>query len=134
MKLQIFELSSKAAYLLWDSTNHGNALDNWYCAEDIASFFERLNLISHTLLEELLTLDKKDEEYINFVRNIAFRIYIYTNDNDKIKNWFIAESLLKNAEWTNAVLGMANYYRNNKVNPDLKKDIKSDLIRNYYNS
>jgi hypothetical protein len=74
-----------------------------------------------------------DPAYIHFLRHVAFRIYIYTDQPDAESNWMIAERLLVNPEWVMALVAMASIYKSEKNNKDFIKDVRSDNVRAYYN-
>lgn len=132
MKEKLFNSINVAAYFLWEYTQSDNALGLWYCAEDIANFLERNGVITHDKLSGILSSDKDDVNYVDFVRQIAYRIYFYTNDSDDRSNWFIAETLLNNYEWQEVILSAALIY--NHINNDmgLIRCIRSDFVRNFY--
>lgn len=130
MKERLFECINVSAYFLWEYTRNENALKLWYCAEDIAYYFKQNNITSVQKLNEIINNGKYDYSYINFVRNISYRIYSYTGDSKATDNWFVAEKLLKNLEWCCAEIDAANILENANKNSDILKIIKSDKIRN----
>lgn len=111
---QLWEDTKTAAYLLWEGTQSQNALGLWYCAEDIAYFLETKDVLSIASLENVLALPCYDITYVCFVRNIAFRIFYATGQDDPIANWYQAERLLQNREWKNAVISMAQAFHEAK--------------------
>ena len=108
MNNQVFESTKLAAYFLWEYTNHNNALSLWQCAENIANYFHNKNLLSIKNIHDIIYLPKNNPAYVNFIRNISFRIFIYTNNFDDKFNWFTSEKLVTNSEWLLAVLNIAN--------------------------
>jgi hypothetical protein len=132
VEMQLFNVTNKAAYFMWDATKHENALEVWYCVEDLASYLERNNVTSEKAVGDICALDKKDARYLDFFRNAAYRIYIHTNTRDALANWFDAENLFKNAEFTEAILEMAKIYRDNKSKAGFSKNIRSASIKEYY--
>ena len=132
MDSNLFDATNKAAYFLWDTTKHGNALEVWYCAEDIGSFFERSNILTLNDLNNITDLPHSDGRYVNFIRNIAFRIFLFTDCDDHIVNWYATETLLHNGEWVTKILEMATIFRNHKTDSDFMSKIKSSSVKQYY--
>ena len=128
----LFDNTKKAAYFLWEYTQVDNTLQLWYCAEDIACFLEQSVILSGKQLEAILALDVYDLGYIQFVRHIAYRIYIYTNNNDALFNWYAAERLLANGEWRQAVIHMAYTYNTQKTVAGGLSCIHSGHVKNFY--
>lgn len=128
----LFEKTKIAAYFLWEYTHHANSLNLWSCAEDIACYFEQFRLESVNDIREILRKGYKDEEYIQFVRQIAYRIYIYTNVTNAQYNWAAAEKLLLNGEWCNAMIYMADEFRSYKEGGADVSTIRSPQVREYY--
>lgn len=132
MNESLFNSTKVAAYFLWEYTEHDNALSLWYCAEDIAYFFERKEYFHFNDLLDIILRDTKDMKRVNFTRHIAFRIYIYTRNSDRIKNWFIAERLLNNQEWAESVCSIATIYHENKTNFSKLVGVRSEQVKQYY--
>jgi len=132
MNETVFEHTKRAAYFLWEYTHVDNTLQLWYCAEDIACFLEQADILNESRLEAILALDVYDLGYIQFVRHIAYRIYIYTNNSDALFNWFTAERLLGNGEWREAVLFMAYTYSTAKNMTGGLSCIHSVHIKSFY--
>ena len=107
MKTFLSENTKIASYLLWESTKYDNPLSHWYCCENIAYYLETKDITTPKALKEITSRNRFDLDYIHFVRNIAFHIFINTKNPDKDANWFIAEGLLNNAEWCRAITNMA---------------------------
>ena len=107
MDKEIFESTKLAAYFLWEYTNCDNALSSWQCAENIAQYFKNENLFCSESIFSVIRLPKNNFSYINFIRQIAFRIFIYTKNNDDKANWYAAEKLIFNREFLLAVLNVA---------------------------
>jgi len=132
MNIDLFNSTKLAAYFLWETTQYGNALELWYCAEDIASFMERFQVETEADVEAVLRQGKTDPGYIEFLRHVAFRIYIYTNREDADTNWFDAERLVCNVEWRRASVAIARIYRQGKQETGALAGVKSEAVREYY--
>lgn len=133
MKELLYRNTEKVAYFLWEYTRHSNALDLWYCAEDICFFLCGRGIIATEDLRKIITLPKKDETYVEFVRHIAYRIHVFTQDQDALKNWFAAEKLLQNGEWFDAVIGIAGIYtqiRDGEI--EIADSIRTERIRKLF--
>ena len=128
----LFENTKLAAYFLWEHTRLDNTLMLWYCAEDIACFLERSDILSSRRLEAVLSLDVYDLGYIEFVRHIAYRIYVYTGNCDALFNWFTAERLLGNGEWRQALICMASIYNKQKAVAGGLSSVHSGHVKNFY--
>jgi hypothetical protein len=107
MNTKLFEHTKLASYFLWEYTHYDNALKLWHCAQDMAGYMKRAGITSHTDIEAIKNKGTHDPAYVSFVRHIAFRIYIYTNNDDALANWYSAEKLLNNYEWCVAAAGIA---------------------------
>ncbi len=132
MKSELFENTRMLAYLLWEQTKSENALGLWYCAEDLANFFDMNGITNFTNLNALLEKERFDPAYINFVRNIAYRLYLYTGNANQKRNWFLAENILNNQECCLYIISAASIYNNIQDEKDIVKSIRSELVRNYY--
>lgn len=132
MKEKLYESIKVAAYFLWEFLQHDNALSILYCSEDIAHIFQVNGITSHERLNELVSLEKDNYIYINFVRTIAYRIYFYTGNEDDFENWFVTEKLLCHFEWADAVITVSNIYDNIKNDKELIKGIRLDPVRAFY--
>lgn len=128
----LFDSTKLAAYYLWEHTGCENALNLWYCAEDMACYFEQFNILEKQRVDAILRLGVYDPGYIQFVRHIAYRIYIYTNRTDDTANWYAAERLLANGEWTDALLDMSAIYHKEKTNQSVMNEVRSENVRAYY--
>jgi len=124
--------TKKAAYFLWEYTFHEDPMVHWTCAEDIACFFEGGGIVSTDALDEILRLGKYHHRYIDFMRHIAFRIYIYTHQKDAKTNWYAGERLVANGEWRGALANMARIYRQEKNNADFLASLRSEKARRFY--
>ena len=120
------------SYFLWEYTMHDNALDLWYCAEDIAFYAEQFDMTQDNVLHQIKYTGKYDYGYVEFIRNISYRIYVYTRCKDSQTNWFLAEDLIENKEWVNELANMSAIYRKIRQNQLDACIIRSDKIRNYY--
>lgn len=133
MKDILTESTKVASYLLWEHTRHNIALDLWYCAESIAFYFEKNNITTMVALEEIMQRPKNEFEYIRFLKNVSYRIFLSTNNKDHLNNWFISESLLNNYEWCRAIVNMAYVFRairEGKVETGIRTDwIKKELAK-----
>jgi hypothetical protein len=107
----LYERTKLAAYYLWDETGCDRALELWYCAEDAACFLEQSNITDSVTVYGITKLGRLSEAYIWFVRNIAFRLYVYTGETDELRNWYTAERLIGSEAWVGAVTGMAGLLR-----------------------
>jgi len=132
MEETLFKNTKLAAYFLWEYTRLDNTLQLWYCAEDIACFLEQSDILSGEQLESILALNVYDLGYIQFVRHIAYRIYIYTGNDDALFNWYTAERLLGNGEWRQAVAYMASTYGIQKTVAGGLSCIHSGHVKNFY--
>jgi hypothetical protein len=130
----LFENTKLAAYFLWERTSSDNTLSLWNCVEDIACCLEQNGLLAPEKIVDILNLGKYDLKYIQFVRHIAYRIYIYTNRDDKLANWYCAESLLDNGELRSAVCKMAAIYSQEKHTANGLSELRSGQVKNYYDS
>ncbi len=129
----IFDDIKVIAYFLWEYTHSDNALGLWTCAEDIACHFEEFDL-SMDDFAYIKGLSKYDYNYISLLREIAYRIYVYTGNEDHIFNWFVAERLIENGEWCNAIVKVASFYGSQKQNDDFVSGIRSLKVRKFYSS
>lgn len=132
MNTDLFECTKLSAYFLWEATNCENALTLWYCAEDIACYFERNDITDSASINIFKNRSKYDIAYINFVRNIAYRLFVYTNNTDAMSNWFAAERLLDNLEWCQATISISARYLSEKSSQDFVNGIRSTNVKSYY--
>jgi len=133
MNDELFECTKMAAYFLWEHTGCDNALSLWYCAEDIACYLEQNSIFSYENVNDIIELGYENAAYIYFVRHIAFRIYIYTNCDDALTNWFAAERLLDIDEWIKSITTMAVIYRKEQANHTVMDEVRSENVRTFYN-
>lgn len=98
------EATKLAAYFLWEHTNYKNALELWYCAEDIAMYLKTKHLIHQKNIDDIVHRGVYNYSYVSFIRNIAFRLFVYTKNNNSEFNWYAAEKLISNKEWCYALL------------------------------
>jgi hypothetical protein len=132
MNKELLENTKIATYFLWEYTKCENAMELWYCAEDIAYYLERNEIHKIENIHEILKKGKSSFEYIYFIRNISFRIYLYTKNQNCAYNWYTAERLLFNGEWCDAVLKMANSFKANKGNAESLSGVHLETVRKYY--
>lgn len=119
------------SYFLWEYTKYDNALRLWCCAEDIVCFLLENNIKTKDNFMDIILMDKRDEGYKEFIRNISYRIYEYTGDGTKDKNWFAAEKFVGNYECIEACVSLANIFTNSKKNDEIYRFIKSQNAREY---
>ena len=125
-----FECTKISAYYLWEQTQCDNALLLWYAAEDIACFFEQANILDPNIVEGIRKLGPGSEGYVWFVRNIAFRLFLYTDNNNDLDNWFLVERLLGNSAWVQNLTAMASMLHADSSSTI--KQVRSDMIRSFY--
>jgi len=130
MERDWFENTKLVAYYLWENTAYDNALALWYAAEDIASFFEQANILDLEMVESIKRLGLASEGYVWFIRNIAFRLHVYTQNQSELTNWFLVERLLNVPEWTTSLTNMASILRTDTAGT--VSQIRSDAIRIFY--
>lgn len=132
MKEKLYDSIRITAYFLWEYTQNENALGLWCCAEDLACFFQKSNIVTDEDLQSILNLGRYSSTYVTFVRNISYRIFLYTHCKDTMRNWLLTEKLLENYEWKNSVVTAAMVYNNIRCDLNLIKCIRCESIRNYY--
>ncbi len=126
----MFENTKITAYYLWEYTKFDNALNLWHCAEDIAYYFEINDLLTFQQVLQITQSSKHETQYIDFIRNIAFRIHICTGCNNALHNWYIAERVIFNHECLVALLEVTNIYRRIRNGDDtITQNIRSEWIR-----
>ena len=130
MEKNWFESTKIAAYYLWEHTGYENALDLWYAAEDIACFFEQANILDTEMIDGIMGLGTASGGYIWFVRNIAYRLHLYTQIPDEFSNWFLAERLLAIPPWIENLTDMAIILRTDANNT--MGQLRSDIVRSVY--
>jgi hypothetical protein len=134
MNQPLFENTKLAAYFLWERTACENTLNLWNCAEDIACYLEQNEILSSERIVDFLKYGRFDIRYIQFVRHISFRIYLYTGREDSLANWFAAESLLENGEWRSAIAAMALICNEGKNTINGLNELHSGQIKSFYDS
>ena len=118
-----------AAYYIWEQTGCEQALDLWCCAEDIALYFEQSNILTPAAVQSMQAQGTHSGAYMHFVRNIAYRLYIYTGNPHDLANWYLAERLVNMAGFIGHLTIMAALLRTkNRV----IIDALSDTVREYY--
>ncbi len=132
--MDLMDWTKIAAYFLWEYTAYDNPLTLWYCVEDMACCLESRNITTAAALDEIKKRGVYDFGYVEFVRKIAFRIYIYTNREDSLANWFAAEKLINNGEWCHAIINVASTYAKEKESPDFISKLRSDQAKKHYGS
>jgi hypothetical protein len=104
----MIERTKLAAYYLCEYSGNDNTLALWYCAEDIASLFERCQIYTEDGLQNVLRLHHSEREYKAFIRHVSFRLHLYLGIMDELYNWHLAERLLNNPEWRAAIIFLAS--------------------------
>ncbi|MCL1988573.1 MAG: hypothetical protein FWG64_11495 [Firmicutes bacterium] len=125
-----FESAQIVSYHLWETMGYDNALDLWYAVEDIACFFEQSNIFSLEMVDSIKGLGVKSEGYIWFLRNISYRLYLYTHNVDELSNWFLIEKLLDNVPWVENLAAMAVMLR--KDMESTAGHVRSHVVRSFY--
>ena len=125
-----FEYAKMTAYYLWEHTGCEDALDLWYAAEDIASFFEQANILDAKMVEGIVKLGPGSEGYIWFVRNIAFRLHVYAKNSDDLANWYLVEKLLNTPAWVQSIVAMAFMLSADDI--EAISQVRSDPVRSFY--
>jgi len=132
MNTQLFDSTKVTAYFLWEYTQCDNALGLWTCAEDIANYMEFAGIFSPEKIKEITDNGLFSFEYIGFLRHIAFRIHVYSRQEDAETNWFAAERLINNYEWCVSVTQIAQIYNDNKHNFKALSGVRSEQVRQNY--
>lgn len=125
-----FESTKLASYHLWEYTNHDNALDLWYCAEDISCYLEQANILDEGMMHSIQHLGVGSEGYIWFVRHIAYRLYLYSRNHDDLANWYTAEKLIEDLSWVKSITEMASMLRKDRHHA--MEQLRSDQVKNFY--
>jgi hypothetical protein len=128
----LFDSTQITAYYLWDHTGCKYALDLWYCAEEIACYFEKMSIFSVSQVDSIKQMGIHHAAYIDFIEHIAFLIFVYTKQMHKETNWYAAERLLSIDEWISALINMSNTYRNEKASQDFIDGVRNENVRAYY--
>ena len=131
MKEDFFESIKVLSYFLWEYTKYDNALRLWCCAEDIVCFFSENNINSKDDFMDIISMDKNSPKYKNFMRKVAYKIFEYTGNPEKEKNWYIAEKFLRNYECIEAGVKATYIFNNIKKNDDVYRLIRSENVKNY---
>jgi len=129
MSAQLFDCTKVTAYFLWEYTHCDNALGLWTCAEDIANFMEFADIFTPESIRDIQAKGLYSYEYIDFMRNIAFRIHVYSGQDHAETNWFTAERLVGNDEWCRSVTDIARIYYDNKSNFEALSGVRSEQVR-----
>jgi len=125
----LFDSTKLVAYYLWEETGCERALELWYCAEDIACYLARANILDRAMIVSIRELNPQDEGYLYFVRHLAFRLFIYTGNTNCWANWFFAENLISNESWIEHITGMATILHSDKGR---MREVRSDTVRMLY--
>lgn len=107
MDARVFNNQKLIAYFLWEYTKHENSISLWHCAKSIAKYFCEKNIFDNNSLEKIIYLPKDKTKYIDFIRNISYRIFLFDKNHDNNLNWFAAEKIIFNAESRFAILKLA---------------------------
>ncbi len=131
MKGELFNSIKILSYFLWEYTQYDNALRLWCCAEDIVCFLSENDIITKEDFMNVISLDKREDMYKDFIRNIAYKIFCYTNNSSNDRNWFIAEKFVRNYECIEACVNAAGIFAGVRKNDDIYKSIRSENARGY---
>ncbi|MCL2703646.1 MAG: hypothetical protein FWE91_08585 [Defluviitaleaceae bacterium] len=131
---EMIERTKLASFYLWEYTGHENTLALWYCSEDIASFFERCQMYTEQSVLDIFHLNRNTREYRAFIRHIAYRLHLYTGIGDDGFNWNIAERLLDNRDWRDAIIFLACGFHELREGhaPESGYQLQSPAIKEYY--
>ena len=66
------------------------------------------------------------------VRNIAYRMYLYTDNPDELTNWFLSERLLDSNVWVQNITAMAAILSTDAGST--VSHMRSDMIRSFYST
>jgi len=132
MSEQLFDSTKIASYFLWEYTQAENALALWVCAEDTANYLEASGIYDQAQISAIIEKGIFSYEYIEFIRHIAFRIFVYTGHDSAEGNWFVAEKLIRNHEWCAAVVRIANIFGENKTNFESLPGVRSEQVKQNY--
>ena len=125
-----FECAKVVTYYLWEHTGCENALNLWYAAEDIACFFEQANILDSGMIESIKGLGVGSEGYVWVIRNISYRLHVYTGNGHELTNWYLAEKLISTPAWTESLTAMASMLRSGSES--IINQLRSDAIRYFY--
>ena len=131
---EMIERTKLAAFYLFQYSGYENTLALWYCAEDIASFFERCRMYTEESVQVILQLHRSEREYRAFIRHISYRLHLYMGIIDDIYNWQLAERLLDNREWRDAIVFLAaglHEMREGHAPGDVYQ-VQSPAVKEYY--
>lgn len=129
---ELTQNTKTAAYYLWNATRYDSPLNHWLCAEDIACEFETMGVTSVDNVKAIISKGVYDLGYVEFVRKVAYMLYIYANNDDDLANWYLAERLISNGEWITAVTNIASIYRENKGDSELVPSLRSEAVQQHY--
>ena len=121
-----------AAYLQWEETGSGSALEHWRCVEDVVCFIEMKGLLSEGSLLDALRNEGGGIGYEDIVREISFRLSFYSGKKTAEENWYLTECLLQNSEWRQLITQAANIYAQKKTDPKFCEHIRSERVQEYY--
>jgi hypothetical protein len=127
----MIERTKLAAFYIFQYSGYENTLALWYCAEDIASFFERCQMYSDEDVQIVLRLNRNEREYRAFVRHIAYRLHLYLGIIDDLFNWQLAERLLENGEWRDAIIFLAAGFHKLRAGQQ-DYQLQSPFVKEYY--
>ena len=126
--MDLFNSTKVAAYHLWEDTACEDALNLWYCAEDIACYLEQSDITNRDTVEGIRNLGFRSEGYVWFVQNIAFRLHTHTGNPDELANWYAAERLLASDGWLENIIAVAQLFKQrNRFG-----EVRSEKIRSFY--
>jgi len=131
MKEEMFNCIKVLSYFLWEYTKFDNTLQLWCCSEDIVCFLSENNIRTKDDFMNIISLDKNDEIYKKFLRNIAYKIFQYTNEELSDQNWFAAEKFVRNYECIDACVSAARILDTVIKNDEIYKSIRSENAKGY---
>lgn len=129
MKEELFKDIKIVAYFLWEYTKFENALKLWCCSEDIAYYLSYRDFTSFKKIKSVIESEKTYYDYVEFIRNIAYRIYLYTANKKSEENWYAAEKLFSNLECVYAITDAARIFKYEFPNSDMIKIIRSQHVK-----
>ena len=112
MDTRIINNQKLVAYFLWEYTKHENSISLWHCARSIARYFRDRNIFDNSSLEKIILLPKNNDNYVKFMQNVSYRIFLFDKNPDKKLNWFAAEKIVFNAESRFAILKLSHLINN----------------------
>lgn len=134
MNRELLEAAKNSSYLLWESMQFVEPLVLWTCVEDIACYLESNNITEEEDMLSILRNGRYSMEYIDFMRNISYRIYYYTGQKMPAGNWFFSETIMSNSEWRLHISKLAKLFRKGKHDADFVACLHNEKIKEYYST